>query len=227
MFLLIDKPKGMTSHDVIDRVRRITGIRKVGHAGTLDPNATGLLIVAVGRDSTKKLGTLTTQTTKEYLSEVVLGETRDTDDSEGVVVNSFTTTLPTRSELPRTLNSFAGKQKQMPPAYSAIKLQGKKAYEIARSGGVPELKMRDIEVHLIELVDYHSPQFTLRTIVSAGTYIRSLARDIGERLETGAYLANIRRMAIGPYRIENATPLEGITPENWESLSVELLELDG
>lgn len=222
MFLLIDKPKGMTSHDVVDRIRRITSIRKVGHAGTLDPNATGLLIVAVGRESTKKLGSLTTETTKEYLSEIVLGETRDTDDSEGKITSTTSKVKPTKIEVTKTLSSFLGKQDQLPPTYSAIKLQGKKAYEIARKGEVPLLKSRQVVIHLIELLNYTYPVINVRTKVSSGTYIRSLARDIGEKLGTGAYVANIRRTAIGRIRIDKATPLEAITSENWESLSTVL-----
>src|SRR3989344_3729245 len=138
MFLLINKPKGITSHDVVYRLRRITGIRKIGHAGTLDPNATGLLILGIGRESTKKLSLLTINTKKTYVAEIYLGEERDTDDVEGKLLNSnfdFQNKYQiSKSQILKTLESFLGKQMQIPPAYSAIKVKGTKAYQYARKG---------------------------------------------------------------------------------------------
>ncbi len=230
MFLLIDKPKGITSHDVIDEVRRITGERKVGHAGTLDPNATGLLIVGVGRKSTKKLGDITTNTDKVYEAEVFLGEERDTDDTEGVVISRVKGVLPPgEGEIRTLLKTFVGKQKQIPPAYSAIKIKGKKAYEIARkSRSLPAralalagLSPRRIEIHSIKLNNYKYPILRMKVKVSSGTYIRAIARDIGRKLGCGAYLKNLNRTEIGDYKLINAVKLDYLTKENWrESLSV-------
>lgn len=221
MFLLIDKPKGITSHDVVDRVRRITGIKKVGHAGTLDPNAIGLLIVGVGRDATRHLGKISKDTTKVYEAEIFLGEERDTDDVEGnkLPVTKYQAPIehkPTRDQISDTLETFTGEQEQIPPAYSAIKLQGKKAYEIARKGGVPNLEPRKITIHSIKLVDYEYPILRVETEVSSGTYIRSLARDIGRALGCGAYLNNLRRTKIGKWSIKKAVGLEDLTKENWK-----------
>src|SRR3989344_6091224 len=172
MFLLIDKPKGITSHDVIDKIRKITGEKKVGHAGTLDPNATGLLIIGVGRDSTKKLS-LITKDEKTYEAEVYLGEERDTDDDEGMLISKATGVLaPSKEEIDLTLSNFIGTQEQIPPPYSAIKLKGKKAYELARKGKVVKLKPRKITVYSIKALSYSYPTLEIETIVSSGTYIR-------------------------------------------------------
>lgn len=211
MLLLIDKPKGMTSHDVIDAVRRITKERRVGHAGTLDPNATGLLIVAVGREDTKKLGELTKNTRKTYLAEVMFGQLRDTDDVEGRVIKEDKTLSEiSKVDLESAIHEFLGKHKQMPPAYSAIKVNGKKAYDLARSGKDVVLKERDIEVFNAKLVAYKFPKAEILFEVSSGTYIRSLARDLGEKFGTYAYLSNLRRTKIGDYLIEDATTLDAL-----------------
>lgn len=207
MFLLIDKPKGITSHDVIDVVRRVTGERRVGHAGTLDPNATGLLVVGVGRDETKNLGSLTKDTKKTYEAEIYLGEERDTDDIEGKIIKSNNITQPSLNTLKRVIKGFIGKQEQIPPVYSAIKLGGRKAYELARRGDKLNLKTRETTVYSIKLVNYQYPILEITCRVSSGTYIRSLARDIGRRLGTYGYLKNLRRTGIGKFSVEKALPL--------------------
>jgi tRNA pseudouridine55 synthase len=239
MFLLIDKPKGITSHDVIDEVRKVTGERRVGHAGTLDPNATGLLLVGVGRESTKKLGKLALKR-KTYEAEIVLGEERDTGDVEGQSTripqqvrssqraNSVRDdktgleSLPVLSNVRGVLASFLGEQEQVPPVYSAIKIKGKKAYELARRGKKVNLKPRRITVHSIELLDYHYPIIKIKTSVSSGTYIRALARDIGRKLDTGAYLDNLRRTKLGKYDIEDAIKLKDLSPDNWKEKAFDL-----
>ena len=216
MFLLIDKPKGITSHDVVDRVRKATGEKKVGHAGTLDPNATGLMIVGVGRESTKKLGKIAKDTKKEYVAEIYLGEEKDTDDIEGVAISKTKGFLaPGEEEIRNILKSFIGKQKQIPPAYSAIKMKGKKAYELARKGEKVKLKSREITVYSIKLLKYSYPIINIETEVSSGTYIRSLARDIGKKIGCGAYLKNLRRTKIGRYKIEDAARLGLLDKTNW------------
>jgi tRNA pseudouridine55 synthase len=223
MFLLINKPKSITSHDVIYFVRNITSVKKVGHAGTLDPNATGLLIVGVGRNSTKKLGWLTKDTKKEYEAEIFLGEERDTDDCEGKVVSKKNNvSAPKKTLLNKTLTSFKGKQKQIPPSYSAIKIKGKKAYELARKGKQMSLKERDVTIHSIELLEYKYPVLKIKTMVSSGTYIRALARDIGKQLGCGAYLRNLKRTKIGDFNLKNAVDMNNLTTDNWENFAIEI-----
>ena len=210
MLLLIDKPKGITSHDVVDHVRKITGERRVGHAGTLDPSATGLLIVGVGRESTKKLGDLTKNTTKTYEAEIILGATSDTDDSEGQITKKVILKKLFENDVGKVLSQFVGEQEQVPPVYSAIKLKGKKAYELARKGKQVDLKPRKIVIHLIKLLDYKYPKLNIACEVSSGTYIRALARDIGQKLGTGGYLNNLRRTKIGKFSVHDASMLDNI-----------------
>jgi len=209
--ILVNKPKGMTSHDVVDVVRKITGERRVGHAGTLDPNATGLLIVGVGREATKKLGDLTKNTKKTYEAEIILGANSTTDDSEGEITKQDDKRL-SYEEIKKTLESFVGEQMQTPPAYSAIKLKGRKAYELARQGKTFELAPRKVIVYTLKLLDYNYPVLKIKCEVSSGTYIRALARDIGTELGTGAYLKELRRTKIGKYHIKDAVEINDIKP---------------
>jgi tRNA pseudouridine55 synthase len=228
MFLLIDKPKGLTSHDVVDEIRRITGEKRVGHAGTLDPNATGLLIVGVGRQSTKKLGDLTTRTSKTYEAEIFLGEERDTDDVEGKILRQIQGSKPSIKSISNlsinkiqdTLNSFIGKQKQFPPAYSAIKVKGKTAYEMARKGKSLNLEQREIEIYSIDLISFIYPFLKITTKVSSGTYIRALARDMGKKLGVGGYLNELRRTQVGVYKVQDAVKLSQLNKQNWLSYSL-------
>ena len=158
MFLLINKPVNMTSHDVIDYVRAISGEKRVGHAGTLDPNATGLLIVGISRESTKKLGLISKGTKKTYKAGILLGETRDTDDLEGNII--CRSKFKPKSEIVRSVvKSFLGKSNQIPPKYAAIKVKGKRAYKLARAGKLENFQMapRKIEIYSIKLVEYKYP----------------------------------------------------------------------
>jgi tRNA pseudouridine55 synthase len=241
MFLLIDKPKSITSHDVVDRIRKVTGEKKIGHAGTLDPNATGLLIVGVGRGATKRLGTIAGDTKKTYEAEIVLGETRDTGDVDGKKIpistlrgsrafqfpNNYTTYNASHYKLPKsqiveTLETFEGEQEQVPPKYSAIKIKGKKSYELARKGKSISLSSRRITIYSIKLISYKFPILKIKTTVSRGTYIRALARDIGKKLEIGAYLNNLRRTKIGLYDVKDAKKLEEINKDNFRDYTVKL-----
>lgn len=206
--LLIDKPKGWTSHDVVAKLRRLLGEKRIGHAGTLDPNATGLLIVGVGREETKKLGSIAKDTKKEYIATITLGQSRDTDDIEGVIVDENESVVPTDKEVASAITHFLGEQSQIPPAYSAIKKDGHKAYDLARAGKEVIMEPRQITVFEAELLEYMYPTIVVRYVVSSGTYIRSLARDLGKDLGTFAFLSDLRRTKIGEYSVENARSLD-------------------
>jgi len=215
MFLLIDKPVGLTSHQVIKKIRQITGEKKVGHSGTLDPLASGLLVVALGRNSTRRLGYFL-KSDKVYEAEIFLGEERTTDDSEGEILK-VNKRKPVLTEIKKALKSFQGENQQIPPLYSAIKIKGKKAYDLARKGLQLELKPRKVFFYSLRLIDYKYPLVKLTCRVSAGTYIRALARDLGHLLGTGAYLKSLRRLSIGDFSLGTAVPLDKLTPENWQN----------
>lgn len=220
MFLLIDKPKEMTSHDVVNRVRRITGERKVGHGGTLDPNATGLLVVGVGREATKQLGEIAKNKKKVYEAEVILGEERDTDDIEGRLVSKNEDIIPSLGKIKMVVEEFVGEIEQVPPSFSAVKMEGKKAYEKARKGEEVKIKSRTVVIYKAELIHYKYPLIKIVFEVSSGTYIRALARDMGRRLGCGAYLANLRRTQIGKFKIVRAVSLESLDKDNWNRYTV-------
>ena len=209
--LLVNKPKGMTSHDVVYAVRRATGVKKVGHGGTLDPNATGLLIIGVGREGTKQLGNFTKGSSKTYEAEIVLGAISSTEDAEGEIAKQ-STKKPDLEEIKSTLKTFEGEQLQVPSAHSAIKIKGKKAYELARAGKDVNLEPRKITVYSIKLMSYDYPEVHILCEVSSGTYIRALARDIGEALGTGAYLNNLKRTKIGEYDLKDAVEIGEMVP---------------
>lgn len=229
-FLLIDKPDGMTSHDVVARIRRLTGEKRVGHAGTLDPFATGLLIVGVGRTATREFSKLV-GLDKEYEAEFVLGATSDTDDRTGEISPVIASdqrergnpsgdcfVVPTRNDIIKAIQNLTGPIQQIPCTYSAIKIDGKRMYKAARAGKPIEAKPRSVTIYSFELLSYcatalHPTALTVRIRCSSGTYIRALARDLGAALGTGGYVQELRRTAIGPFRIEQSTPLRGLTPE--------------
>jgi len=214
--LLINKPPGPTSHDIVDKVRRITGERRVGHAGTLDPFAEGLLIVLVGRESTKRQSEFM-KLDKEYVTTIHLGAETDTNDLTGKQIESTFLTKsdpPTLEIIQKILKSFTGEIDQIPPQYSAIKIKGKKAYELARKGINIELKSRKIKIYSIKIISYKYPALELKINCSSGTYIRSLARDIGKELKQGAYLEKLTRTKIGKYLLKNAVIPEDIAQNN-------------
>ena len=235
MFILVNKPKGITSHGVVAKVRKIISMDessshrlrriKVGHAGTLDPNATGLLILGIGRESTKILDRFL-KLDKEYLADIYLGEERDTEDADGksLISNSeflIESQIPI-SKIRTTLKGFMGKQMQTPPIYSAIKVGGKEAYKLARAGKDVVLKPREITVYETKLMEYNFPILTVKFKVSSGTYIRSLARDIGRKLGTGAYLSDLVRTKVGKYNLKKAVLLNKLNPENWKSFAFDI-----
>jgi len=205
--ILVDKPTGITSFGVVARIRRQLRDEanekiKVGHAGTLDPFATGLLILLSGKMTKKSNEFL--KLDKEYETVIKLGEISTTGDPEGDI-SSKCSNIPTKKEITNVLKSLKGDLKQKPPIYSAVKINGQRAYKLARKGEIPNIPERKIKIYKIELLDYNYPLLKIHTKVSSGTYIRTLAEQIGEKLETGAYCLELRRIKIGEYSVENAT----------------------
>ncbi|MBN2585170.1 tRNA pseudouridine(55) synthase TruB [Patescibacteria group bacterium] len=207
-FFLIDKPVGPTSHDVVDVLRRVTGERTIGHAGTLDPLASGLLVLAVTREFTKQVDKFKSLD-KVYRAEITLGKDSSTYDSEGELT-AVSDREPSDSEIKNVLKTFIGQTEQLPPIFSAKKIGGQSAHKLARQGEAVELKPSPVEVYDIELIDYRYPRVEFTTRVSPGTYIRSLAHDIGKELGVGAYLSNLCRVRIGEFSVIQAIKLDEI-----------------
>jgi len=231
--LLVDKEEGESSFGSVKRVRRILGVKKAGHAGTLDPFATGLLIVLLGQGT--KLSPYLMAGRKRYLATVRLGSETDTMDLTGRVIRERTVKPMTLDQVREKARAFEGEQEQVPPAFSAVKLQGKRAYELARQGVRVDLEPRKVTVYRLEVLSLDLPDLTLSVECSGGTYIRSLAADLGEALETGAHLRALRRLASGPFTVEGAVrvgeldreaaaaglrkriiPLKEALPDAWE-----------
>ncbi len=208
--LLIDKPTDMTSFGVVARVRRLLSEQqgkkvKVGHTGTLDPFATGLMIIVVGKEC--KNAEFYSKKDKVYEATIRLGQTSTTGDPEGETTN-LNDLKPTRDAILAVLGTFTGEITQRPPIYSAIKVGGERAYKLARAGKPVDIPERQITVYSLELVDYSYPEIQIKTHVSSGTYIRTLAEDIGSALGTGAYCNQLRRTAIGEWKIDDAQTLQ-------------------
>ncbi len=205
-FLNIDKPAGMTSHDVVAHIRRVARQKRVGHAGTLDPAATGVLVLALG-NATRLIEYVQESTSKRYLATVQLGTTTTTDDAEGAVLATAAVPALDQAAIEQALEPFRGEIMQVPPMYSALHHQGRRLHELAREGIVVERAARPLTIERLELLDWSSPLLTLDIVCSKGTYIRSLARDLGDSLGCGAHLQALRRTAVGTFLIEHATPL--------------------
>lgn len=224
------KPVGITSHDVVDKVRKITNVKRVGHGGTLDPLAEGVLVIAVGRENTKLLDQYV-KGEKEYIATLKLGYESVTDDAEGPITKKNADKIPSREEIAQILTGFIGQIEQIPPIYSAIKIQGKEAYKYARAARNSThamsrinldikhesnpvrpgstwtnllMKARVVEIKEIEIIKHEYPTLELRIVCGSGTYIRSLARDIGTKLATGAYLTKLVRTRVGEFTIQEA-----------------------
>jgi tRNA pseudouridine55 synthase len=208
--VLLDKPSAMTSHDVVQRVRRVLGTRAAGHTGTLDPFATGLLIVLVGRAT--RLARFVESEPKTYLATARLGLRTDTDDLTGRPVGTASDEPVSEAQVREALTHFQGAQLQRPPLYSAKHVAGERSHRKARRGEPVDLAEVSITVHRLELLAYQAPELTFRIVVSAGTYIRAIARDLGERLGVGAHLTSLRREAIGSLRVDDAVPLDELSP---------------
>jgi tRNA pseudouridine55 synthase len=237
-YILIDKPAGWTSFDVVAKVRGLVKAAnqqaqragripadqtlpkrvKVGHTGTLDPLATGLLVVLVGK-YTKQAPSLT-KLDKTYEVTMKLGETSTTGDGEGDKLPGGSA-QPTLADVQHVLQAFVGDIQQIPPAFSAIKVNGQRAYKLARAGQTVQLEARPVRINSIELSSYEYPLVRFTASVSSGTYIRSLVEDVGEALGTGAYMSALRRTAVGPFSLEAAQPITALNAENIASLIVQ------
>lgn len=207
-FLNIDKPLGMTSHDVVAAVRRSLRMKKVGHAGTLDPLATGVLVVCLG--GATRLSEYVMSSTKRYRARVRLGAVTNTYDAEGEPQPVADPMHLTQADVEAVFPQFLGTIQQLPPIYSAIKKDGKKLYQLARAGETVELEARTVTIHALTITDWALPEFTLEVTCSTGTYIRSLAHDLGQALGVGGYLAGLVRTASGAFTLENALTLESL-----------------
>ena len=205
---LVDKPTGPTSHDVVRDIRRWTGLRRVGHGGTLDPLASGLLPIFVG--AATRLNEYLSPYRKSYTATVLLGQATDTDDSEGTVIATEPVPNLTASELDATLEPFRGEIMQAPPQYSAVKRDGVAAYRSARQGEYVEIEPRAVTVHDLHATNIKLPQIELAMTVSTGTYVRAIARDLGDALGCGAHVVAMRRTAIGPKQADQAYTLDDL-----------------
>ena len=207
--LIVNKPAGWTSHDVVAKARGILRTKKIGHSGTLDPPATGVLLLCVGRAT--RISDYLAAGEKEYLAKAVFGEATDTQDAEGKVVSEADASGLTKETLESALSEFRGKIKQIPPMVSAVHHEGRRLYELARKNMVVEREPRDVEVHELELLDFQPGErakATLRAVTSKGTYVRTICHDLGERLGIGAHLAELIRLRVGRFRVEDAIALE-------------------
>ncbi len=215
--LVVDKPVGMTSHDVVQVIRNGTGLRRAGHTGTLDPRASGVLVILVG--PAVRLSEYVSASDKRYQAIIRLGSTTDTFDAEGKFTRSNQPVNVTEAQFEEVLQSFIGEIEQTPPPYSAVKVQGRKAYEMARQGEEVDLTPRKIQVHHLEVLEWAPPEVVVDVHCSSGTYVRSLANDLGEKLGCGAYLVGLRRTKSGRFSLRDATPLrklqEAFTAGNW------------
>lgn len=223
MPLLINKPTGFTSHDVVAVVRKKLNIKKVGHAGTLDPMATGLLIVLVGRDETKQQDAFMAEN-KEYIAEITLGQISTTYDAEGELTVSGDPQGVTQEQIHTVLHTFIGTIEQRPPIHSAVHIGGQRSYALARKGKITQdqIPARPVTIHEIELLEFALPNIRIRVACGKGTYIRSLAHDIGQALEVGGYLSALQRTKIGNVSVEDAIELVDVEPD-----SLELFNADG
>lgn len=221
--IIINKPKGYTSHDVVNKIRKIYNTKKVGHTGTLDPNATGVLPILIGKAT--KLSEYLIEHDKTYIATIKLGERRNTGDSEGNVIETKETNEPSEEAVKNVLNSFLGKQLQTPPIYSAIKIQGKKLYEYARVGKQIEIPKREIEIYSINLKNIKGLEIEFVVSCSKGTYIRTLCEDIAVKLGTIGYMKELVRTKVDKFSIDNSYTIEQLeeNKENVHIISIEEL----
>jgi tRNA pseudouridine55 synthase len=225
--IIVDKPAGWTSHDVVARIRKLASTKRVGHAGTLDPMATGVLVVGVEK-ATRLLGYLAL-TEKEYVGTIRLGQTTDSDDADGQLISSVSAIDVSDAELRRGADALTGEISQIPPGVSAIKVGGKRAYQLARAGQAPELAARPVAVSRFDILAVRRAGDLLDADVavtcSSGTYIRALARDLGAALGVGGHLTALRRTRVGPYLVGQARTLDQLASEADQPSGVKLTGL--
>jgi tRNA pseudouridine55 synthase len=206
--LVVDKPIGLTSHDVVQIIRRGTGIRRAGHTGTLDPRASGVLVILIG--PAVRLSEYVSASDKRYQATIRLGSSTDTYDSEGDITDFSPSEVLdeiTEEQFNEILQQFVGEIEQVPPPYSAVKVKGRKAYEMAREGEEVDLEPRMINVYSLEILEWAPPEAVIDVYCSSGTYVRSLANDLGKALGTGAHLIGLRRTKSGRFTLRDAVPL--------------------
>jgi tRNA pseudouridine55 synthase len=218
-FLNIDKPAGITSHDVVARVRRAARQKRVGHAGTLDPAATGVLVVALG-GATRLIEYVQEATSKRYLASICLGVTTTTDDTQGEILTSAPVPTLDPVTIEQALDQFRGQIMQVPPMYAALHHQGRRLHELARAGIVVERAARAVTIEQLDVLDWSPPVLVVDVMCSKGTYIRSLARDLGQVLGCGGHLKALKRTAVGTFLIEQATPLSQLEAERVDIMSI-------
>jgi len=215
--LVVDKPVGLTSHDVVQIIRRGTGIRRAGHTGTLDPRASGVLVILIG--PAVRLSEYVSASDKRYQATIHLGSSTDTFDADGRITSSFPVDSITEEKFNEMLQQFVGEMEQVPPPYSAVKVKGRRAYEMAREGEEVNLAPRIIKVYSLEVLEWAPPEAVVDVYCSSGTYVRSLANDLGNALGTGAHLVGLRRTKSGRFTLRDAVPLrrlqEAFDAGNW------------
>lgn len=210
--IIINKPSGCTSHDIVSKIRKELNIKKVGHTGTLDPLATGVLPILLGGGT--KLSKYLINHDKEYIATITLGVRTDTGDIEGKIIEKKEIAEISEIQIKEVLESFKGKQQQIPPMYSAIKVKGKKLYEYARNGEKIEIEPRNIEIYNIELLGFSQKEITIKVSCSKGTYIRTLCEDIAIKLNTLGTMSALQRTKVGEFKLEQAITIEELTNEN-------------
>lgn len=217
--LIINKPKGYTSHDIVNIVKKDLNTPKVGHAGTLDPNATGVLPILIGNAT--KISKYLIEHDKIYIAELQLGEKSSTGDLEGKIIEEKEIPKLNIEEINNVLKSFLGKQQQIPPIYSAIKINGKKAYEYARKGNKLKIEPREIEIMNISLIKFQNNVITFEVKCSKGTYIRVLCEDIAEKLGTVGLMKNLCRIRVNDFDLENSYTLDDVKNKNVQVINIE------
>ncbi len=220
--LLVDKPSGLTSHDVVDRIRRAAGMRRIGHTGTLDPAATGLLVLCLG--AATRLSEHLTGLDKVYEGSMRFGVVTDSYDLDGTVLATNEVPALTLDAIQETCNRFIGDIRQVPPMVSAVKVGGERLYKRARHGETVEREARPVTVREFEVLEYTPPDASIRVRCTRGTYVRSLCHDVGEAIGCGAVLASLRRTFVGNFALEHALPVDAFT--NREEVSNRLLSID-
>ena len=221
--LLVDKPQGITSHDVVAKMRRIFHIKKVGHAGTLDPMATGLLLILIGKAT--KASQYLMSMDKEYTGTIRLGQITDSQDADGEMLEERDVPELSREDILAEMKTFMGDQYQTPPMFSAKKINGQKLYKLARQGKTVEREPRVIHISSFELTDFVLPELSFLVGTSKGAYVRTIAHDLGERFGCGGHLNELRRTAVGQFGVEKSSTIESLETMSPSSLRKKLIPI--